>query len=64
MAAFEQILPLYPAGDCAHCGKPVEESHLTEFGTTRQMVILVHSGSGHERCDGRDTCAERSTRPG
>jgi hypothetical protein len=64
---FEQHLPLYPAGDCAHCGQPVEECHLIEFrpralfATDREVIILVHSGSGHERCENRDTCAERAT---
>jgi hypothetical protein len=54
-----------PAGDCAHCGRPIEESHLFEFrpralfATDRPLTILIHSGSGHERCECRDTVAER-----
>jgi hypothetical protein len=56
----------YPAGDCERCGLPIEESHLFEFrpralfATDRPLTILIHSGSGHERCEGRDTVAERS----
>jgi hypothetical protein len=53
---------LYPAGDCVHCGLPVNESHLFEFvfgGGQRPVTVLVHTGSGHERCEGRDTNAER-----
>lgn len=53
---------LYPAGDCVHCGLPIEETHLFEFvagGGDRLVTILVHTGSGHERCEGRETCAER-----
>lgn len=57
---------LHPAGDCAHCGLPIRESHLFElrprdlFATDRPLTILVHTGSGHERCAGRDTVAERT----
>jgi hypothetical protein len=57
---------LYPAGDCVHCGLPIEESHLFEFrprdlfATDRPLTILIHTGSGRERCDARDTVAERS----
>ncbi|HMG61661.1 MAG TPA: hypothetical protein VK599_01820 [Streptosporangiaceae bacterium] len=56
-------LTLFPAGDCAHCGLPIEESHLFEFaygGGQRPVTVLVHTGSGHERCEGRETLAERS----
>lgn len=67
MSVFEQHLPLYPAGDCAHCGELIEESHMFEFRPRdlfypphREVIILVHSASGHERCDNRDTCAERA----
>ena len=58
------ILRLYPAGDCGHCGEDIEETHLFEFvagGGVRPVTILVHSGSDHERCEGRPTCAERVT---
>lgn len=57
---------LYPAGPCAHCGLPVNETHLIEFrprslfATDRTVTVLVHTGSGHERCEGRDTVAERA----
>lgn len=54
---------LYPAGDCTHCGLPVNESHLFEFVAgvgDRPVTVLVHTGSGHERCEGRETLAERS----
>ena len=57
------VPPLYPAGDCIHCGLPIEESHLFEFvagGGHRPVTVLVHTGSGHERCEGRETFAERS----
>jgi hypothetical protein len=56
---------LYPAGDCIHCGLPVRETHMLELiareaglGPDRPVVILVHTGSGHERCEDRDTVAE------
>jgi hypothetical protein len=54
---------LFPAGNCIHCGLPVNESHLFEFvygGGQRPVTVLVHTGSGHERCEGRETLAERS----
>jgi hypothetical protein len=54
---------LYPAGDCVHCGLPINESRLFEFtygGGQRPVTVLVHTGSGHERCEGRETLAERS----
>lgn len=53
---------LYPAGDCAHCGETINESHLFEFvygGGLRSVTILVHTESGHARCEGRVTVAER-----
>lgn len=65
-------LTLFPAGACVHCGLPVNESHLFEFvtsdlappyevqpGGVRKVTVLVHTGSGHERCAGRETLAER-----
>jgi hypothetical protein len=58
-------LTLFPAGDCVHCGLPVNESHLFEFvfgGGQRPVTVLIHTGSGHERCEGRDTNAERGER--
>jgi hypothetical protein len=58
---------LFPAGDCAHCGLPVNENRLLEFVARevspdglRPVTVLVHTGSGHERCEGRETLAERS----
>jgi hypothetical protein len=63
--AMVMRMTLCPAGDCAHCGLPIEESHLFEFrpcalfATDRPLTILIHTGSGHERCEGRDTVAER-----
>jgi len=57
---------LFPAGDCAHCGLPVNENRLLEFvprevdpDGLRPVTVLVHTGSGHERCEGRETLAER-----
>jgi hypothetical protein len=56
---------LYPAGDCTHCGDAINEQHLTEFVAgesglgSRPVTVLVHTESGHERCTGRDTVAER-----
>ena len=57
---------LYPAGDCAHCGLLINESHLLESvagGGVRPVIVLVHTGSGHERCEARDTVAGRSSEP-
>lgn len=56
---------LYPAGDCTHCGEAINETHMTELVAgeaglgSRPMTVLVHTESGHERCTGRDTMAER-----
>jgi hypothetical protein len=61
---------LYPAGNCAHCGEAINESHLMEGiarppwpgaigGGFRMVTILVHTEWGHERCEGRETLAER-----
>lgn len=51
-----------PAGDCANCGEAISESRAFEFlagGGQRPVTILVHAGSVHERCEGRETVAER-----
>jgi hypothetical protein len=61
---------LFPAGDCAHCGELVNENRLLEFVARdvnpdglRPVTVLVHTISGHERCEGRDTTAERNSEP-
>lgn len=63
MTSSGERIVFYPAGDCAHCGQPIEETHMLEgiafSKVLRQATILIHTGSGHERCEGRDTLAER-----
>lgn len=61
---------LFPAGDCAHCGELVNENRLLEFvprevnpDGLRPVAVLVHTVSGHERCEGRETTAERRSEP-
>jgi hypothetical protein len=60
-------LRLYPAGNCLHCDLEIEETHMLEMVAResglpdRMVTILVHSGSDHERCEGRATSAERRT---
>jgi hypothetical protein len=61
---------LFPAGDCAHCGELVNENRMLEFAPReadprglRPVTVLVHTASGHERCEGRETLAARSSEP-
>jgi hypothetical protein len=48
---------------CKNCGQGIHEFRLAEFrlggGISRMVPILVHD-AGHERCEGRQTLAERA----
>jgi hypothetical protein len=53
-------------GDCANCGEAISESRTFEFvygRGLRPVVILVHTEHGHERCEDRETVAERGSSP-
>jgi len=61
------LVPWPSAGDCAHCGQAIHEETtavLTHTGPGGHLhpgvAVLVHTGPGHERCEGRETSAERS----